>query len=95
MSVIDLHETGRKIVGGYTSWKSPAGPFETLTSGGIKPECEPYPALYDTEGEAIDAYRAALHDYLATRPGIVYVRAEPRVESVGGKYVVRSRLRAR
>jgi len=76
----------------FTGQHDPNGKaFVTLTSGGVKPEGQTFPALYATQQEAEAAYTRQLSQFMADR-NIVYVRAAPRVEKISDQFTVWSRL---
>ena len=69
------------------AWAPNGVKFDSLTSGGIKPEGETQ-RPYDTPEEAIDAYK----EQLSKRGRILYIRQAPELSVWDGKFSVYSRL---
>lgn len=66
-------------------------PFTVLTSGGPKEEGKPFPALFDTAGEAWAHYGDALYAFKGDYETL-YWRHRPELQEVDGKFVVYSRV---
>ena len=59
-------------------WKAPTGePYLELCSGGFKEEAKFAPCLCLDKEVAVSTWRAALLEYEAKRPGILYWREKP------------------
>lgn len=65
------------------AWKAPTGElYLQLCSGGFKNEGEWAPCLCASKEAAVSTWRAALLEYEAKKPGILYWRVKPELESV-------------
>lgn len=65
------------------AWKAPTGePYLELCSGGFKSEGDCAPCLCLNKAVAVSTWRAALLEYEAKLPGVLYWRIKPELESV-------------